>query len=166
VESTPGKGSRFHVNLPWGQTTSEQVTLPEGAAAPSDTAATTPAGDTHILLVEDNELNTAMFSSYLERCGYQVSIAREGAEAVAKSIELLPDIVLMDIQMPGMDGLEATRRIRRIPEMQHRPIIAVTALAMPGDRERCLEAGADAYLSKPVGMKELNQTIRSWLART
>ncbi len=72
----------------------------------------------------------------------------------------------MDVQMPEMDGLEATRRLRADPALRFTPIVALTALAMPGDRERCLEAGMDDYLSKPMGLKELHRTLTQWVKRT
>ena len=116
-----------------------------------------------ILLAEDNELNITTLADYLLVKGYQVIVARNGAEAIARAIKLPPDLILMDIQMPGMDGLEATRRIRADSELANSPIIALTALAMPGDRERCLEAGANDYLSKPVSLKGLVAAIEALL---
>jgi CheY-like chemotaxis protein len=115
-----------------------------------------------ILLVEDNESNTLMLSSYLMAKGYRMVLAQNGYEAIQLNQEHQPDIILMDIQMPGMDGFEAIRRIRNSPHHQV-PILALTALAMTGDRTRCLEAGANDYLSKPVKLKELNLTIQQWL---
>ena len=87
-------------------------------------------------------------------------------EAIAAARAGLPDIILMDVQMPEMDGLEATRRLRGDPALRLTPIIALTALAMPGDRERCLDAGMDDYLSKPLGLKELHKNLVSWIKRT
>jgi PAS domain S-box-containing protein len=118
-----------------------------------------------ILLAEDNEANIATIQDYLDARGYRVVVARNGAEAVARAREVWPALILMDIQMPGMDGLEATRRIRAQTNLAQIPIIALTALAMPGDRERCLEAGADEYLSKPVGLKGLMTAIEAHLSR-
>ena len=118
-----------------------------------------------ILVVEDAEDIRVLFSRLLGRYGASVSTARDGEEAVQQARELNPDLILMDIQMPGVDGLEATRRIRQEPERSDVPIIAVTALAMSGDRERCLEAGANDYMSKPVNLKELVKRIEAQLRR-
>ena len=115
-----------------------------------------------ILLVEDNEANLLMTQDYLESYGYQVIPARDGDEALTMMDENPPDLVLMDIQMPGMDGFEVLRRIRLQPRFASVPIIALTALAMPGDRERCLKAGADEYLSKPVELKFLLYAIEKF----
>jgi len=140
-------------------------------------AAPGPEGDAHkvapdqglgarsplILLAEDNQANITTLADYLLVKGYQVVVARNGAEAIGRAMELHPDLILMDIQMPGMDGLEATRRIRADGELADIPIIALTALAMPGDRERCLNAGANDYLSKPVSLKGLVAAIEALL---
>jgi CheY-like chemotaxis protein len=114
-----------------------------------------------ILLAEDNESSIDMVLDYLLARGYRLVVARDGAEALERAREERPDLVLMDIQMPGMDGLEATRHMRADAELADIPIIALTALAMPGDRERCLEAGANDYLSKPVSLKRLVQAIEA-----
>jgi len=115
----------------------------------------------HVLLAEDNEANVATLLDYLEAQGYSLTLARNGLEAVEKAKTEKPDLILMDIQMPDMDGLEATQRIRAIPELMTVPIIALTALAMPGDRERCLSAGANDYLTKPVSLKKLKRAIEA-----
>jgi diguanylate cyclase (GGDEF)-like protein/putative nucleotidyltransferase with HDIG domain len=112
-----------------------------------------------ILLVEDNEIGVEAMRDYLSANDYQVIIAQNGAEAIAKTQEFQPDLILMDVQMPDMDGLEATNLIRQNPQHATVPIIALTALAMPGDRERCLQAGVNEYLSKPVSMKHLLQVM-------
>jgi len=118
-----------------------------------------------ILLAEDNEDNINTMSDYLLTRGYWVVVARNGAEAVERAMEERPDVILMDVQMPAMDGLEATRRIRADANLKAVPIIALTALAMPGDRERCLDAGADVYLSKPVSLRMLVETIEARLGQ-
>jgi CheY-like chemotaxis protein len=115
------------------------------------------------LLAEDNEAAIAVTQGYLESKHYRVLVARNGAEAVTQAREAQPALILMDIQMPGMDGLEAIRRIRMQSDAPFIPIIALTALAMPGDRERCLAAGADEYLSKPISLKGLAATIDTQL---
>jgi PAS domain S-box-containing protein len=132
-----------------------------GATIPSTYTSPPPL----VLLAEDNEATSSMVADYLGEFGYQVVVARTGAEAIARAQEVSPAIVLMDIQMPGMDGLEAIRRIRASAEVADVPIIALTALAMPGDRERCLAAGANAYLSKPVSLRGLASLIETILNR-
>jgi CheY-like chemotaxis protein len=116
------------------------------------------------LLAEDNEANVETLSGYLEVKGYRVMVAHDGREALELAQQERPDVILMDIQMPGMDGLEAMRHIRRDGRLAGVPIIALTALAMPGDRETCLAAGANAYLSKPVNLKGLVEAIELYLA--
>ena len=118
-----------------------------------------------ILLAEDNEANLETLVAYLEGAGFRVAVARDGEEAEARARELRPALVLMDIQMPKVDGLEATRRLRAAPETKDLPIVALTALAMAGDRERCLAAGADEYLSKPLRLPFVVETIRRLLPR-
>lgn len=97
---------------------------------------------------------------------FQVFQARDGVEALAIARRFRPDIILMDLQMPNLDGLEATRRLRADPELNGTAVIALTALTMPGDRERCFEAGADDYLEKPVGVREMVRTIQRHLPAT
>jgi CheY-like chemotaxis protein len=116
-----------------------------------------------ILIVEDNEANIDTLSEYLPYKGFQIVVARNGTEAIDRARETKPDLILMDIQTPGMDGITATRYIRQDSTLAGIPIIALTALAMPGDRERCLEAGVDEYLSKPVSLKQLLITIKEYL---
>ncbi len=155
VESELGKGSRFTVTLPWAPL--QPPARPSAAAAIEPTA--TLALDAPILLAEDNEDNVALFRDYLESKGCRVVVAHDGGEAVTAARTLRPAIILMDIQMPLMDGIEATRRIRAQEAATRTPIIALTSLAMPGDRERCLRAGVDEYLTKPVVLRELLATI-------
>lgn len=118
-----------------------------------------------VLIAEDNQANIDSLFDFLQVKGYRVTVARNGNEALMYAQEERPDVILMDIQMPGMDGLEAIRRIRADPHMGTVPIIAVTALAMPGDLERCLSAGADDYLTKPVHLRALLTTIEAHLQR-
>ena len=117
-----------------------------------------------ILLAEDNEINIVTVADYLQFKGFRIMVARTGVEALSMAAKQTPDLVLMDIQMPEMDGLEATRRLRAQTATATIPIIALTGLAMPGDQKRCLEAGANDYLSKPVSLKNLVSVIGSYLS--
>ncbi len=168
VDSTPGTGSLFSVILPWDPMAHAHPEVDGKSPVPEDAdaaAESSPPGFT-VLLAEDDEAISFMLTDYLEAAGYHVVPAQDGAEAIAVAQQTAPDIVLMDIQMPRMDGLRAIRSLREDPAFRKTPIIALTALAMPGDRERCLEAGADDYVGKPVGLKELDQTIQRWIKRT
>ena len=118
-----------------------------------------------ILLVEDNEMNLDMLSRRLERKGFQVVIATDGAQGVALAETESPDLILMDMSLPVMDGWEATRRIRATPPVASVPVIALTAHAVNGDRERCLEAGCDEYETKPVKFDQLLTKINTLLAQ-
>ena len=167
VQSEVGRGSRFEIVLPWdpqAQTADQLGQEPEPPRRRD--AQAEPLQPPRVLLVEDNESNLEMLSTYLRIRGCEVVAARTGSEAIALARAQRPDIVLMDVQMPEMDGLETTRRLRADPALRRTPIIALTALAMPGDRERCLEAGMDDYLSKPVGLKELYGAVINWINRT
>jgi PAS domain S-box-containing protein len=135
------------------------------AAQPSPPvpAQTEPTPPPRILLADDNEVTIKTITDYLRSKGFQIIVARNGLEAISRAKEDRPDLILMDIQMPEVDGLEAIRRIRTSPALVNLPIIAITALAMPGDRERCLAAGANDYLSKPISLKGLVETIETQL---
>ncbi len=122
-----------------------------------------------ILLAEDNEANLATLVNYLELQGYRMIVARTGLEAVTimeqcHADQQQPDLVLMDIQMPEMDGLTAIRLIRQMPNCDNLPIIALTALAMPGDRQRCFAAGATGHVTKPFRMRQLREMIHTMLS--
>lgn len=141
-------------------------TITPTAVAPAESgqvALTPPATKTVILLADDNEPNLSTLSSYLIARGYDIRIAKNGQEALEKAQSEKPDLILMDIQMPVMDGLEATKQIRQYPDLVSIPIIALTALAMKGDKEKCLAAGANDYLSKPVRLNQLVTTIQQLL---
>jgi CheY-like chemotaxis protein len=120
------------------------------------------AGET-ILVVEDNPLNMELVSDILEAHGYDVRQAINGKEAVQEVESHLPDLILMDIQLPGLDGLTVTGIIKDNPETANVPIIALTAHAMRGDEEKAREAGCDGYISKPIDTRSLPQTIRQFL---
>jgi PAS domain S-box-containing protein len=169
VESEVGQGSRFTVSLPW-RVAEEQGSVGVSKGEENTTLPTPIPSHPHtravILLAEDNEDSITTFRDYLLDRGYRVIVGRNGGQAVTMARKERPDLILMDIQMPGMDGLEAMHHIREDPDpgVSNVPIVALTALAMPGDRERCLEMGASEYLSKPVGLKQLVDVIESQLA--
>jgi len=120
--------------------------------------------DRLILLVEDNPVNQKIMLRALEKSGCRADAVSTGQEAVEAVRKYRYDLVLMDVQMPGMDGFEATAAIRRLGGRAARvPIVAMTANAMAGDRERCLEGGMDDYISKPVQMAELGATLAHWI---
>ncbi|MDX9864897.1 MAG: response regulator, partial [Anaerolineaceae bacterium] len=162
AESTPQKGSHFCVSLPW---------------SPAEILPSHPHNDHHshesfsshqrtisphplVLIAEDDPATLETLTDYLKAKKYRVTTAANGFLAYEEVKHTPPDIILMDIQMPVMDGLETIRRIRNEPMAAHIPIIAITALAMPGDKEKCLAAGANAYLVKPVQLANLAETIQ------
>jgi len=166
VESEVGKGSCFMVILPWngdqakGQKKDSNVSVPMKT---TDGSASVVSDRSLILLAEDNDSNILTVQEYLMDHGYEVVIARNGLEAIARAEELSPHLILMDVQMPEMGGLEAIGHLRATPQFASVPIIALTALAMRGDREICLGAGATEYISKPVSLKNLVKTINDLL---
>ena len=119
---------------------------------------------TRILLVEDNELNRDMLSRRLSRRGFEVLIAENGQSGVELTVSERPDLIIMDMSLPVMDGWEATRRIKADPATSGIPIIALSAHAMASDRKMALEAGCDDYDSKPVDLSRLVQKIEQLLA--
>jgi PAS domain S-box-containing protein len=164
VESEVGKGSRFTVILPFTPGPDARATDDDSTQLiETDQDSALTAGVVRknlvVLLAEDNQVNSEMLSTYLQSCGYAVMVAQNGEEVLQRVEETVPDIILMDIQMPKMDGMETTQRLRRDSRFTTTPIIALTALVMHGDRERCLTAGANEYLSKPVSLKTLVSTI-------
>lgn len=118
-----------------------------------------------ILLVEDNEMNRDMLSRRLVRKGYEVIIAVDGAEGVEMSISKEPDLILMDMSLPVLDGWQATTQIKANSETQEIPVIAITANAMAGDREKCLAAGCDDYDTKPIEFPRLLDKIQKLLGK-
>ena len=118
-----------------------------------------------VLYVEDNDDNVYMMRGRLTRVGFEVVVATDGEQGVAMATTEAPDLILMDLRLPGIDGWEATRRIKTAPATKHIPIIALSAHAMAGDRERTLAAGCDDYDTKPVDFPRLIEKIQSILAR-
>ncbi|MBJ7899871.1 MAG: GAF domain-containing protein [Cyanobacteria bacterium RI_101] len=161
LRSALGQGSCFTVRLPYEPATNRGESSPD--PPPVESPGITGALP-RILLADDNEANLQTFSDYLSRKGYPLIIARNGLEAVELALAQAPDLILMDMQMPRMDGLTATATLRADPRTAQIPIIALTALALPGDEERCLSAGADAYLTKPVRFRRLTEVIQSYFS--
>lgn len=160
VESERGAGSTFYIVLTFA-VASGPAELPPAAIA------VTARDVVRILLVEDEAVNQSVITRMLRGRDYQVHVANNGLEALRQLPLIEPDLILMDVQMPGMDGLEATARIRQMekPAGKHIPIIAVTAHALVGDRERFLAAGMDGYVAKPIQMENLFQAIESVILR-
>jgi CheY-like chemotaxis protein len=120
-------------------------------------------GMAKILLVEDNEMNRDMLSRRLKKRGYEGEIATDGAEGVDKARSGSPDLILMDMSLPVKDGWTATRELKADPAMRATPVVALTAHAMAGDRDKALEAGCDAYETKPIELPRLLETIEKLL---
>jgi two-component system cell cycle response regulator DivK len=116
-----------------------------------------------ILYIEDNEDNILILKRRLGRVGYDVAFAMDGAEGIRMAAELKPDLILMDLSLPVLDGWEATRRLKAAPETRHIPVIALTSHAMVGERERALAAGCDDFDTKPVEFQGLLGKIRALL---
>ncbi len=117
-----------------------------------------------LLLVEDQEMNRDMLSRRLKKRGYEVAIAVDGAEGLEKAVSETPELILMDMSLPVIDGWEATRRLKADEATRSIPVVALTAHAMSTDREKALEAGCDAYETKPVELPRLLETIEKLLA--
>ena len=183
VESTYNKGSCFTITLPYHPPSTQESPHPNdlmhthllgngtvsSVQEVKDSTIVTNQIPQYrqeskcILLAEDNDINIIVIAEYLRAKGYYVIIACNGKEAVDLASKTPPDVILMDIQMPEMDGLEAIRYLRNMPDCATTPIIALTALAMPGDQELCLAAGANKYITKPVNLKDLLALIQQLL---
>ena len=120
---------------------------------------------TRVLLVEDNELNRDMLSRRLQRRGFTVMLAVDGQQGIDMAIEQLPELILMDMNLPVIDGWEATQTLKANPATQTIPVIGLTAHAMTGDREKCLAAGCDQYDTKPIDFESLIEKIQDLLKK-
>lgn len=118
-----------------------------------------------ILIVEDNELNMKLFNDLLESIGYNIVQTASGLNAVDLAREHKPDLILMDIQLPEVSGLEVTKWLKADDELKSIPVIAVTAFAMKGDEEKILQGGCEAYISKPISINKFLATVKSFVAK-
>ncbi|MBD2449756.1 response regulator [Nostoc sp. FACHB-152] len=166
VESEVNQGSRFTVTLPCKEPERqirevvEETEIETRELVESGNISSAPL----ILLAEDNEANVLTITQYLEAYGYRIVLANNGEEAVEIAKTQRPQLILMDVQMPEMDGLEATRQIRADADIAHIPIIALTSFAMRSDKEQIMAVGVDSYMSKPVSLKQLVAEIAKYLS--
>ena len=116
-----------------------------------------------VLIVEDNELNMKLFHDLLDSQGYETLQTREGLQALALARQYRPDLILMDIQLPEISGLEVTKWLKDDEELNHIPVVAVTAFAMKGDEERIRQGGCEGYLSKPISVASFIATVKSFV---
>ncbi|MEO8203794.1 MAG: ATP-binding protein, partial [Betaproteobacteria bacterium] len=164
VESAPGRGSVFRFTVPCRRVAQPVRIAADGAGSTSD-AGVVNLTDVRILVVEDDEVNQVVAQGVLEAAGAVVTLAGSGREALDKVRLGVFDVVMMDLQMPDMDGIETTRRLRAQPGLAALPVIAMTASAMAGDRERLLAAGMNDYLTKPVRVATVYATIAKWVKK-
>ncbi|MFP5440012.1 MAG: ATP-binding protein [Gammaproteobacteria bacterium] len=161
VESVAGEGSRFRVLLPFAPTPPDALVEAPTAALPASAATRG-----RVLVAEDNPVNQLVAAEMLRRLGYVVDVVGDGREAIRSALAGGYDLVLMDCDMPEVDGFAACRTIRaREAGGRHLPVVAMTASAMSGDRERCLAAGMDDYLAKPVRLRDIERVTTEWIAR-
>ena len=163
VESTPPEGSTFHFTARFGMAEAVRPEMQIAIAANAPEVPSPPQPALKILLAEDNPVNQLVAMRLLERLGHRVKTARTGLEALQALKTDTPDVVLMDVQMPAMDGMDTTAAIRESEKGtgRHLPIIAMTASAMQGDREKCLAAGMDGYIPKPIRIEALSSCLKS-----
>ena len=159
VESRVGVGSRFWFTLPFA------IMGSTNTAEPKSPSPAPPAPTGRILVAEDNPVNQKVMRALIEKLGYKVDIVSDGLQAVMAVQATSYDAVLMDCNMPGMDGFEATRAIRICESGGHVPIIALTAHALDGDRDKCITAGMDDYLAKPIRLETLKERLGTWIGR-
>jgi CheY-like chemotaxis protein len=156
VESTPGHGSTFWFTVRLERMSAEEQSVVATVRVPERVA---PSAALNVLLVEDTPVNQMVGVRMLKKLGHKVQVANNGAEAITAVAGARYDVVLMDCLMPEVDGFEATRRIRAAEADGRLPIVALTASVSPEDRRRCIEAGMDAFLSKPVNLAELARVL-------
>jgi two-component system cell cycle response regulator DivK len=116
-----------------------------------------------VLIVEDNDLNMKLFHDLLDAHGYRVLQTKDGMEALSIARQHMPDLILMDIQLPEVSGLEVTKWIKEDDKLRHIPVVAITAFAMKGDEERIREGGCEAYVAKPISVRSFLETVKQFL---
>ena len=166
VKSEVGTGSVFTFSLPWDPNLEGSAQLWETGLTGEGIATSLPADILYgrkLLIADDDEASVLLIGDYLRDFGYQVSVAVDGREVMTRVEQVLPELILMDIQLPYANGIDLTRQLRDDPRFASIPIIALTAFAMRGDRQRFLDSGMDEYLSKPVNLRELKKLIESKL---
>jgi two-component system cell cycle response regulator DivK len=131
--------------------------------ASTESAAPTLRKGRRVLIVEDNDMNIKLFRDLLQAHGYETLQTKEGLDALSLARQHKPDLILMDIQLPEVSGLEVTRWLKQDAELQHIPVIAITAFAMQGDEERMRAGGCSGYLSKPISVERLMNTVKQFL---
>ena len=166
VESQPGTGSTFWFTVRLGKATDQIVEAPAIAQENAETSLRTHFAGTHLLLAEDEPVNQEVSRGLLEDVGLVVDVAEDGAMALELAKNNRYALILMDVQMPILNGLDATRQIRTLPGYEHTPILAMTANAFSEDRQICLDAGMDDHLAKPVNPDLLFETLLKWLVTT
>lgn len=162
VESELNYGSRFTIVLPQTAPTAVSAIAHSAYLSPPPSFNLTPSSSDQILLVEDHPINARLILTYLKKLGYKVSWAKNGEVMWQMLQKSIPALILMDIHLPDVDGLTLTQQLRSNPSYQSIPIVAQTAMAMKGDREKCLEAGATDYLTKPINLPVLAQTVAKY----
>ena len=163
VQSTPGIGSCFSFTVQLGRAVANQGLDARGLPVAGDEAVRARLRGARVLVAEDNRFNQQVIEEVLARCGVVVTLCANGQEVLDQLEKDRFDVVLMDIQMPVMDGIETTQRIRAIPQLASLPVIAMTANAMVSDQTRCLEAGMDDFETKPINAERLYQKLGVWL---
>jgi CheY-like chemotaxis protein len=169
VESEVGKGSRFTVSFPWqpddrtGWNNGRASVVIKEKTVKQEQPISEAIRPPTLLVAEDHEALIGALTEYFTDHGYIIEVARNGIEAISQAGDIKPDLILMDIHLPVMDGLEAIRGIRASVETEAIPIIALTAMAMAEDEAICFEAGANAFLSKPVKLRDLVKVIETLL---